>query len=413
MPSKEIRAVVSLVGLHVQLGGAALLAALFTLLRQHARRRGYFRLWGRAWMAVAVAIGALVVRFLLAAPLGESAPPVRGLYLVYHFAKLLYFAFLVAGTVLYCSGRRARRVARYAVAAAAGYTLLSVGISHGIRAIVLWQSPVAVLTLGYCALRFLRLPPSRRTPGSRATGSFFALMAALWAVYFAAFGFPPPAGAPSRLGWVVQYNTYLDVILQMLLAFGMVVLLVEDAKREADDAHAGLAVAHDRLRRVALYDTLTGCLNRRAFAEKVGLDGARATFGAVMMIDLDNLKDVNDAYGHAAGDELLRRLADAFRQATRPLDRLYRWGGDEFLLVLPGARADEIQPILAARLTKLDAAAEAAGELPLLLSMGGADYDEAEEMEGAIRRADDAMYAQKLRRKRERRDAPPEAQEVA
>ncbi|MBV9773768.1 MAG: GGDEF domain-containing protein [Gemmatimonadetes bacterium] len=413
MPSKEVRALIAIIGLHVQLGGAVLLVALFSLLRHHARRRGYFRLWGRAWLAVAVAIGALVVRFVLLRSVPEPAPLVRGLYLVYHFAKLLYFALLVAGTVLYCSGRRARRVVRYAVAAAAGYTLVSVGISHGLSAIVLWQSPVAVLSLGYCAFRFLRLPPSRRTLGSRATGSFFAFVTILWALYFVAFGVQGRSGAPEPLRWLIQYNAYFDLLLQMLLGYGMVVLLMEDERREVTDAHSELAVAHDRLRRVALYDTLTGCLNRRAFTEGVGLEGARATFGAVVMIDLDNLKDTNDGYGHAVGDEILRRLADSFHQATRPLDRLYRWGGDEFLLVLPGTRADEIQPLLEERIARMNAEAEAEGALPLLLSMGSADYDDAEQLEAAIRLADDAMYAQKVRHRRERQGGRRGNQEVA
>src|ERR671929_1261361 len=98
---------------------------------------------------------------------------------------------------------------------------------------------------------------------------------------------------------VVNFNTYFDLLLNIALGFGMVVLLMEDAKREVDDAQSELRVAHDQLRRAALYDTLTDSLNRRAYEQGVGLEMARGTFGTVVIADLDNLKAVNDAFGHA------------------------------------------------------------------------------------------------------------------
>ena len=117
-----------------------------------------------------------------------------------------------------------------------------------------------------------------------------------------------------------------------LLGYAMVLVLMEDSKREFDDAQAELRVTHDQLRRAALYDSLTDSLNRRAFAEGVGLEMVRATFGTVVIADLDNLKLVNDRHGHMAGDQIIRRCADVLRATLRPYDKLYRWGGDEFLL---------------------------------------------------------------------------------
>src|SRR2546430_10339828 len=142
---------------------------------------------------------------------------------------------------------------------------------------------------------------------------------------------------------MVIFNTYFDLLLNIALGFAMVVLLMEDGKREVDDAQAELRVAHDQLRRAALYDPVTDSLNRRAFEQGVGLEMARGTFGTVVIADLDNLKAVNDKFGHAAGDRLLRQCSDMLRATLRPYDKLYRWGGDEFLLVIPSARGADVE----------------------------------------------------------------------
>jgi len=196
---------------------------------------------------------------------------------------------------------------------------------------------------------------------------------------------------------------YVDVAIDIALGYSMVVVLMEDAKREIDDAQTQLRVTHDQLRRAALYDTMTDSLNRQAFAEGVGLEMVRATFGTVVLADLDNLKTVNDRFGHAAGDRMLRRCADVIRATLRPYDKLYRWGGDEFLLIVPSARSSDVMK----RLHEALAAAEPItlesdmplADLRLQVSLGASDYSSSEELHFAIERADRAMYQDKTRRK--------------
>jgi diguanylate cyclase (GGDEF)-like protein len=160
-------------------------------------------------------------------------------------------------------------------------------------------------------------------------------------------------------------------------------------------------MTHDQLRRSALHDSLTDALNRRAYAEGVGLDMVRATFGTAVLADVDNLKIVNDRYGHAAGDQLLRRCAEVFRVTLRGYDKLYRWGGDEFLLILPSAHASDV-------LARLRRAIEAASPVEtgsngqvvrLEVSLGAADYSNSAALAHAIEQADRAMYQEKNRRK--------------
>jgi diguanylate cyclase (GGDEF)-like protein len=203
--------------------------------------------------------------------------------------------------------------------------------------------------------------------------------------------------ANGRLFYFLLYNSYYDLLLQVLLGYGMVVLLLEESGRENADARAQLALAHDRLKQLSFYDPLTGALNRRAYEEGAGLDPLGARFGTALMLDMDNLKVVNDSRGHAAGDELLRQLVTTLRGCVRPLDRIYRWGGDEFLLLFPGARPEEVVPRVREALQGVE---------ELEASLGAALFSGTEELQAAIVQADRAMYDEKGRRGRVARVSP-------
>jgi diguanylate cyclase (GGDEF)-like protein len=412
-------AIMPLVGALLQLGGAALLVGFFVLLRRYVFRRPYFSTWLTAWLAITTGMFALVVRWLLDGRIGPSLPDdsfvVRTLFFVYQAAKLLAFIAFLRGTVMYVAGGRGSGGTlgrRALIAGAVGVAGLSAYLAKsGLNEMVIWQSLFAVPLLGYCGSALLWLPRSRRTLGTVATGVGFSLLAGLWLVYGGAFAVslgntatPLTAGAAT----LIELNPYLDLLLDVLLGYGMVVMLMEDAKREVADAQTELRLSHDRLSRAAMFDSLTDSLNRRAFVEGVGLEMARATFGTVVIADIDNLKQVNDAHGHAIGDLLIRRCADVLRSALRPYDKLYRWGGDEFLLVVPSAHArDMLDRLRVALMTTEAIESPADGRIVKLeVSIGGADYSSAEEIQAAIDRADLAMYEDKSRRKGEPRNSP-------
>jgi diguanylate cyclase (GGDEF)-like protein len=98
------------------------------------------------------------------------------------------------------------------------------------------------------------------------------------------------------------------------------------------------------LEKLAMIDPLSGCLNRRAFAESAGRVFARAAGGgmpaSVLIADLDHFKSVNDRFGHAVGDEVIRALGEVLREASREGDLAARWGGEEFVLMLARCDAD-------------------------------------------------------------------------
>ena len=401
MPLDQVAGLIGFVGLVFETIATWLLVLLFMILRRHARRRPYFKIWGWAWVALGVALTAVVVRYLID-PLNDRDPTVRALYFVYQFGKLVFLLLLAAGTAWLTHGKRAWRHTHRWLIAAGAYALLSLAASPTLTYLVIWQAPPAAAILAFCAYRLFRLSPSRRSLGSLGTACVLSAIAALWALYFVAFSFSarlePAASNPFEL--LLHYNSYFDLLLLMLLGYGMVVLLLEDAKREVDAAHAELGVAHDRLRRTALYDALTGSLNRRAFAEGIGLEAAGAAAGTVVVLDMDNMKEVNDTYGHPAGDALLRHLVEVLRGTIRSTDRLYRWGGDEFLVILPGGAIEEAAARIGRHVADANDALGADEEqLRLEVSLGAAEYVGAEGLSEAIERADRAMYGQKLKRR--------------
>jgi diguanylate cyclase (GGDEF)-like protein/PAS domain S-box-containing protein len=166
---------------------------------------------------------------------------------------------------------------------------------------------------------------------------------------------------------------------------------------------------------VSRSDSLTGLLNRRAFYEDVQrrirrLGRSRET-GALMYVDLDNFKQVNDTRGHEVGDEVLRRVGEILRGNTRGTDIVSRLGGDEFAIWLDAAddavAAKRADVFLAASAVLRKYSGSAAA--PLMLSIGIAVYDESykEDMNQFISRADAAMYAVKKRGKGSYGIAPP------
>lgn len=401
MTEDQIGALIAVIGLLSQLAGAVLLVCLFAaLLRSHPRPQPYFRQWTFGWAALVVALCG--VGLLYAFPRLMAAQPlaVRAANLVYQAGKLLHAAYLLAGTLNFARGNRSRVVMRVVIQAALAYALISTILAGPrLNAVMLLQTPLLVAPFLVCAWLLLRLSRSRATLGSRTTGVVFLSVAALWIVYaigFVVVGFAPWPHPQGPIVFILRYNSFFDLILEMLLGYGMVTLLLEDVSRESEDARYQLALAHDRLKQLSLYDPLTGALNRRAYDEGAGLESLGGRFGTALMLDMDNLKIVNDTAGHAAGDELLRRLVETLRRCVRPLDRVYRWGGDEFLLLFPAALPEEVVP-------RVREALQAVPELEA--SVGAAHFSGTEGLPAAIERADRAMYEEKARNRGRRADA--------
>ncbi|GIF19636.1 hypothetical protein Ate02nite_23660 [Paractinoplanes tereljensis] len=144
----------------------------------------------------------------------------------------------------------------------------------------------------------------------------------------------------------------------------------------------------------ALHDALTGLPNREAFRQQATAALKDEKGGAVVVVDLNRFKEVNDTLGHHAGDELLRVITARLRGGLRPQDTVARLGGDEFALILPGLGADEVREMLESLRTSVTGEVVLDGvPLSIEASFGIAFFPEhGNDVEELLRHADAAMY---------------------
>jgi len=160
--------------------------------------------------------------------------------------------------------------------------------------------------------------------------------------------------------------------------------------------------AYIELERLARYDTLTGLLNRRAVLERLEewmrhIERYKGKF-CVIMLDLDHFKHVNDDYGHQVGDRVLAQTAEVLRQSLRQTDIVGRYGGEEFLVILPrtdceGARvvAERIRTLM--QVTEMS---DGRGQtFTLTVSLGLGERFESDSVDSLVGRADEALYKAK------------------
>jgi diguanylate cyclase (GGDEF)-like protein len=190
--------------------------------------------------------------------------------------------------------------------------------------------------------------------------------------------------------------TYVGItVLTSALAFGLAFLLVIRLRRDVD-------ATESRLDYLAYYDPVTGLANRHAANEQIERliqAGGRGSEGfALLLLDLDDFKVVNDTLGHAVGDQLLRALAERLTASMRATDRVFRFGGDEFVMLAPrvGGRL-QLQLLGQAAMLALEAPVTLGShELRVRGSVGLAQFPaDASDAAGLIRAADTAMYEAK------------------
>ena len=207
-------------------------------------------------------------------------------------------------------------------------------------------------------------------------------------------------GDPQRYPPIVEamhFGLMAVSLVAVALLMGEMSKLRDRLRQQKEELLGALAT----IRKLATIDELTALANRRHMNEVLHDHERRAGTAAravcIALLDIDHFKHVNDHYGHAAGDTVLRAFADAARSALRTRDVLARWGGEEFLLMLPDTDAQEALVVLRRVAEQVGAISVPAlgAELRVTFSGGVAARVGGEPFTDTITRADKAMYAAK------------------
>lgn len=366
--------------------GAGVLTCLFLLLFVY-RRRVYILHWTASWALMAVSL-------LLTARAYDDRPLAR---VMLGLSQLLAVA---ASLLLVLSAdTRARRLAlrwRHLLG------LLPLVIWFSLAPLVLGRR--AVLVPGYlmsagvlasAALAFLQVLRRARLLGAGLVGGALLLLASSQAWIALA------TSRTSIANEIPLFVLVLNAMLYLFSALGMHLLVFEEMTYELRVANREISAAQAELRQLAITDALTGCHNRRFFEEVIGRELERQQRYqiplALLFIDVDRFKEINDRLGHDTGDRVLQAVADLLQRQVRHADYVFRWGGDEFVALMACTMSQARRK--GAELKAAFAASRDALGLPegVGLSVGYAEVPpDAADVASIVRQADVMMYQDKL-----------------
>jgi diguanylate cyclase (GGDEF)-like protein len=204
------------------------------------------------------------------------------------------------------------------------------------------------------------------------------------------------------------------ILVTLVLVFTGQIIFQHLSFRRLQRELAEQQIQAEVFRRLAMFDPLTGLYNRRFAEQRLKAEIARSERKGhpliVVLIDLNDFKQINDTYGHQTGDTVLKQFAKLLNRATRGSDLAARWGGDEFMMLLVDCEPPQLPTILA----RLDGfSIEAQGrELPVAHAVGWKSFQRGENMTELIERADRMLYVNKGASKKHDSIAPAE-QELA
>jgi diguanylate cyclase (GGDEF)-like protein len=366
------------------LGVETSVIATLLLLLYIYRRQSYILWWMWGW--VLLSAGAL-----LSAESLNSTKLDAMVFGVAQFFRLLAGLLFVVATDAYRQPTRLRRIY--------GILLLPVAIWFTLAPAALGSisifAPGFTLVAGTMAsagISHLLLARRARLMGAALVGAMLVGFAAINA--WIAFSNSLPSGRA----------LIVTAVIFLLAALGMQLMTFEDMTYEVRRTNRRLESAQNDLRQLVITDTLTGMRNRRFFDEVIGRELQRhhryKSPLSIVFIDIDRFKQINDTLGHETGDRVLREVASFLLRHIREADYVFRWGGDEFLVLISCGEQEAIRR--AKELQAAFAASPQLAELPpgVALSIGCVQVPtETTDIMPLVQAADERMYADKKRRR--------------
>jgi diguanylate cyclase (GGDEF)-like protein len=313
------------ISIAVQMAVVLTILAYFILLGRMVRLREVL-LWQFSWLADAIALAAVFVHAYVQMPeIGHQV------------ARVIYVGGKTVFAVLMVSGARHHLRPGVLPTIKIGPLLVVVAIwstAIGFPSAVLGRAQLAqslmVGTIFVVGGMTVLVRP--RSPISRWLGWALIVEGVLFLHYVVALA-PLIWGAPPGLSYMT-YSSFFDAWAELMLALACTAVLADHSEELVRYANRELLQSQQRLSRLVDTDPLTGLANRRSLRRE--LNSASETGAAVIFIDINRFKQVNDLFGHVIGDITLQRMARLIEGQFRPEDHVIRWGGDEFLVIAPG-----------------------------------------------------------------------------
>ncbi|HUR81799.1 MAG TPA: diguanylate cyclase [Thermoanaerobaculia bacterium] len=372
-----------------QIASALMIAVFFAVLVRSVRRVE-LRPWVRAWLAN---LGALAVTsiFWLAQP--QSPAMFTFLRGAYFFFKTLFVILLALGAWTFV--RRRPVPLHYVLGGVALFALVMTFVVEGVNGVGVVQGALmGVLFLASAVLLIIR-----HVPASGWLAAGFGLRAVLAFIEAIAYGMPVKSKAVTIF---LACHSSFDTGVEWVIALGCVLTLYSTIQHELTRSNEELVEAKERLQDLADRDSLTGLANRRTLREV--FDSVQETGATIMFFDLDGFKEINDSYGHHAGDQSLVRFARGLRTSFRPQDRLVRYAGDEFVVIAPGVKPEHIVSRTEGLRDRLKF--ERGDGPPVRFSVGYSYLPPNGDPEAAMLEADQAMY-------RDKKEAPSRLSQIS
>lgn len=379
----------SKVGLAIQCVGV-LLITLLSLFMRSSIKSNALRYWTASWASLSLALLSLFTGFQL-------APTKTIFYSCYFLGEYLFGLLFIAGCRNQVSGVLLTRKHSYLLIPAVVFSLVLPHASRDFNDLFMLH---AAILAAMFLVSYFTLWSEEDSPGIRVMRAALLLLAVGFLHYVPVFAARKGLWGITVPVKYLQYTSIFDLLFEILLGFGTVMVLMESVRREVEMANKNLLDVRDQLELLVQMDPLTEALNRHAFHSLLRRPEAghdTVTSGSVAVLDIDNLKPINDTLGHTVGDKAIRAVARATRSLVRADDMLFRWGGDEFLVLmfkLP-------QPDAARRMEKLNNILEENSErwmgtpVTVTISFGVAGFTSLKDLGQAIEQADKAMYARR------------------
>ena len=383
----------SKIGLIIQLNSVVLITILSLCLRRSLKVTA-LRYWTMAWLSLSFALICLRLAF-------SYEGPGSFLFTYYFLGEYLFGFLLVVGCRSLDEGFEVKPLSELFFIP---FVIASVVLPHVASDFNDVFNVHSMIMAAFYATAFYYLGKSREpTFGWRVMHVSLMLLAVdffVYAVILSARSF-----TVFRTDFLA-YNSIVDLVLQTALGFGMVIILLERVLNDFRDTNDELRSTQKQLEQLVEIDPLTAVFNRHAFygfMRRQGEDES-STSGCVGFFDIDDLKAINDCFGHAAGDMVIRSVVKSIREIIRAEDLIYRWGGDEFFVLMVSMNAEmaeERMPRLESLLQRvyIDNLPE---PIKVGVSWGFTDYVGPADLETAIKSADSEMYRRKQLRKQRR-----------